>query len=156
MLSLNNYLPILVAGAVHMGVMLAWYSDYAFGPMWRKLGGCKISKKDVQMKLGLQALCSILVAAALMVAINTLAQAQGAAESSGFSQLFSWFLDSTSEGASMMNAMKVAGFFWMGFLMPGIASACIWCDHPLNRFLLCAAGELVSLVGMGLALSYLV
>ena len=156
MLSMNNYLPVLVAAAVHMGVACLWYSDYAFGAMWRKLGGCKTSKKDMQLKLGLQAVCSVLIAAALMVAINTFAQAQGAAEASGFSQLFSWFLDSTAEGASMINAMKVAGFFWLGFSMPTIASSAVWCNHPLNRFLLCAAGELVSLAGMGLALSYLV
>lgn len=157
MLALNNFLPVLVAAAVHMGVACVWYSDHAFGPMWKKLGGCKINKKDMHMKFALQAACSILIATTLMIAINIFAESQAVGvTSTGFSRIFSWFLDSTAQGHSMMNAMKVAGFFWLGFVMPGVASSAVWCNHPLNRFLLCAGGELVSLAGVGIALSYLV
>lgn len=156
MLSMSNYLPVLAAAAVHVGVGFVWYSDNLFGKQWRKLSGCKVSDKDMPMKVGLHVLCAVLVASALMVAINTFAQAQDAASGSAFSQLFSWFLDSTAEGgASMMNAMKVAGFFWMGFLLPGIGINAVWCSHPLNRFLICAGGSLVSLAAMGATLAAL-
>ena len=29
--------PILAASAANMAVGMLWYSDYAFGPLWRKL-----------------------------------------------------------------------------------------------------------------------
>ena len=156
MLSMNNYVPILVAAAVHIGIACLWYSELLFGKMWISAGGCKMDSKDAPMKLGLQTLCSILLATAIMIAINIFQQSQAvSATASGFSRMFSWFLNSTTEGPTMMNAMKVAGFFWMGFAMPTIASAAIWCNHSLNRFFICAAGELVALLAMGASLSYL-
>jgi hypothetical protein len=157
MLSMNNYLPILAAAVAHVVIACLWYSNIMFGKMWVREGGnCLMDKKDAPMKLALQTLCSILLATAVMIAINIFHQSQVASATvSGFSRIFSWFLSSTSQGPTMMNAMKVAGFFWMGFAMPTIASAAVWCNHSLNRFLICAGGELVSLACMGATLAYL-
>jgi hypothetical protein len=155
---MNNYLPILAAAAVHMGVQCTWYSDHAFGKTWKKLGGCKINlKKDLQKKFGLQAVFSILTATALMIAINIFQQYQmvGVAQS-GFSQIFSWFLDGAQEGASMMNAMKTAAFFWLGFSMPTMGTMMIWCDTHLHKFFIDAGCELVALACMAVTLGYLV
>lgn len=158
MLQMNNYLPILAAAAVHMGVGVAWYSDSVFGKTWKKLGGCKINvKKDLQKKVGFQTLFSILTATALMIAINIFQQYQmvGVAQS-GFSQIFSWFLDGAQEGASMMSAIKTAAFFWLGFSMPTMGAGMIWCDTHPHKFLIDAGGELVALACTAVTLGYLV
>lgn len=154
---MNNYLPILAAAAVHMGVGVAWYSDHAFGKMWRKAGGCKVNKKNLQKKFALQGVFSILTATALMIAINIFQQYQmvGVAQS-GLSQIFSWFLDGAKDGASMMNAMKTAAFFWLGFSMPTMGAGMIWCETSMDKFLIDSGCELVALACMAATLGYLV
>ena len=153
MLAMNNFLPVLVAAAVHLGVGCLWYSDHLFGKMWKKLGG-KCSMKNLHMKFALHVLAAVLTASALMLVINVFQQAQ-AIETEGVAQLFGWFLDSADQGLSMMNAVKVAGFLWAGVSMPAIAVSAVWGDHHSHRFLIDAAGELVALSCMGVALSYL-
>ena len=154
MLSINNYLPILVAAGVYMGIGVVCYSDAVLGKTWKKLGGCKINGKNLQQKFGMQAVASILTATALMIAINVFDQYQGGATQSGFSQIFSWFLDK-SDGPSMMNAMKTAAFFWLGFSMPALAAVMIWCETKLHKFLIDAGCELVALAAMAAVLSSL-
>lgn len=153
MLSTNNYVPILVAAALHVGIGYLWLSNTLFGKMW--LGDSKITSPNT-MRLILQAKCSILIATALMIGINIFHQTQNTtATASGFAKMFSWFLTNTDQGPTMMNAMKVAGFFWMGLSLPTIGSLAIWLNYPMQNFLLYVSGELVALLAMAASLSYL-
>ena len=157
MLQMSNYLPILAAAAVHISLSVVWYSDYAFGKTWKKVSGCKIKTQNLYTKFALQAALSVLTATALMIAINIFEQYQmiGATQS-GFTKIFSWFLSNTQQGPSLMNVMKIASFFWLGFIMPVHAATMIWCETHLHKFLIDAGCELFALVGVAVTLAVLV
>lgn len=150
MLSVQNaYLPIILAAAAQMLVGMAWYSEYLFGPAWKKLGGKCSDKKDMTHKFLYQAIASIVTATALCIAIVVFQKTQtGIYTKEGFSKLFSYFLEDSMKDTSLISAMKTATFIWLGFMAPHCASDTIWTSCNWTKFMIDCGGDLAGLLAM--------
>ena len=124
--------PILAAAAADMAVGMLWYSDYAFGPLWKKLkkeGNGEY--KDLYQRLALQAVASVMVASDLYIAIITFQKTQATYSHEAFTKLFSWFLEDKPSTTELIASMKTVGFIWLGFVVPGNLSCTAW-SNPMN------------------------
>ncbi len=119
--------PILAASAANMAVGMLWYSDYAFGPLWRKLkkeGNGEY--KDLYQRLALQAVASVMVTTALYIAIMTFQKTQMTYAHEAFTNVFSWFLADKANTTELIASMKTVGFIWLGFVVPGALACHAW------------------------------
>jgi hypothetical protein len=154
-MSLN---PILAAAVADLLVGWLWYSDYAFGTMWRKVSGHgKVDmKKDFYMRVALQLVSSIMVATALYIAILTFQRAQIVSSQATFTQIYSWFFMPAMQNAELMSALKIAGFIWFGFYLPAGLSCTVWHNQIMwHKFALKAGGRLAQLLAVALVLARL-
>lgn len=70
-----NYLAVLVAWLINMGVGAFWYSPAGFGPLWSKLSGVnllKIPKAEANRAIGFVAVSSLVQAWALALVLHSL------------------------------------------------------------------------------------
>lgn len=119
--------PILAAAAANMAVGMLWYSDYAFGPMWRKLKKeGNVEYKDLYQRLALQAVASVMVTSALYIAIMTFQKTQMIYAYEHFTNIFSWFLRDKQNTTELIASMKTVAFIWLGFVVPGGLSCLAW------------------------------
>ena len=146
---------VLVAAAAHYATLWLWYSEYLFGPMWKKMGGkCAGLYKDMKINALIQFAASILIATAVCIAVSVFEKTQVTALSKeGFSQIFSWFLDKSSPNNTMLGSMKTVGFIWTGFLLPMSFSSVLWCGTSLNRWALETAGKLAGLLAIAVTVA---
>src|SRR6185369_8599776 len=101
-----NYLAVLVATAVQFALGFVWYGPI-FGNLWGKIHGFDKLSKETQQKMmkamgpwyALQALVTLVTAFVLTLFITYLP---------------TW------------NAYAMAGFFWIGFVVPTQVSAVIF------------------------------
>ena len=149
--------PILAAAAADMIVGMLWYSDYAFGPLWKKVSGHKMDvSKDLYLRLALQAVCSVMIATAFYIAILTFQKAQAVVSQAMFTQIYSWFFMSAANDADMISSLKIAGFLWLGFFVPSSLACAVW--HNViawQKFALKAGGKLAQLLAMAAVLAIL-
>jgi hypothetical protein len=119
--------PILAAAAADMVVGMLCYSDYVFGPMWRKAGGHKHEySKEFYLRLALQVVSSVMIATAFYIAVLTFQKAQVVSSQAMFTQLYSWFFMASAQNAELMSTLKIAGFMWLGFYAPSYLSCTAW------------------------------
>lgn len=144
------YMPIIAAAAAEIIVAMLWYSDSAFGPMWRKLGGKSSAKKDFYQKLGIHMLASVIAATALYIAITVFQRAQvGSEVVQGLGQIFAMFLHNMpSHNNTLMSALKIAGFVWLGFLTPSKVICAAWGSDNWHKAAIEMGGQLVSICAM--------
>jgi hypothetical protein len=122
--------PIIAAAVADVVLGMVMYSEYAFGPMWAKVSGEKCSGKDMPMRLAAQFVSSLMVAAAMYIAIVTFKKTEMTALNDMFTRMYGWFLqDGNMAQADMMSAMKIAGFLWLGFLVPHVICEIVWENH---------------------------
>jgi Protein of unknown function (DUF1761) len=127
-----NYLAVLVAGLVYMGVGAIWYGPL-FGKTWMGLVG--ITEESMK-KMPLSPLKSMglgLVTALIMAC--TLSKLVGIYVAVGVS-----------------GAWSLAFMIWFGFMMTNTASSFIWEGKPLKLFLINASMQLVAMFLMALVL----
>ena len=101
-----NYLAIIVATVVQFAIGAIWYSAF-FGKLWGKIHGFDKLPKEVQQKMmksmgpfyGLQALVTLITSFVLAIFI---------------AYQPTW------------NVYAMAGFFWIGFVVPTQVSAVIF------------------------------
>ncbi len=149
--------PILAAAAADMAVGMFWYSDYAFGPMWRKIKKeGNADYKDLYQRLALQAVASVMVASALYIAIITFQKTQMAYSYDTFTQMFSWFLKDKPNSTELVSSMKTVMFIWLGFVVPGNISCVAW-STPMNwsKFGIKAGCKLAQFLAVAAAFSAL-
>lgn len=145
--------PILAAAGVNILVGVAIYSKYTFGPLWSKISGKKVAGlKDMPLRFALEAVSSIMSAAALYIAILTFKKAEVVSDSM-FTHIYSWFFHDIT--ADMMSSLKIAGFLWLGFMVPHIICHIAW-DESMNwkKGALKAIFSLVHILAMAAALAH--
>jgi len=145
--------PILAAAAANMLVGFAIYSKHTFGPLWLKISGKKVSGlKDMPVRVALEAVSSIMSAAALYIAILTFKKAE-VVSGGMLTSMYSWFFQDIQ--ADMMSSLKLAGFLWLGFMVPHIICHVAW-DESMNwrKGALKAIFSLVHILAMAAALAY--
>lgn len=149
--------PILAAAAADMVVGMFCYSDYAFGPMWKKIHGGKTDvSKEFYLRLALQVVSSIMVATAFYIAVLTFQKAQIVSSQAMFTQLYTWFFTASAQNAELMSTLKIAGFMWLGFYVPSYLSCTVW-HNPINwqKFMIKAVCKLSQLLAMAAVLATL-
>ena len=152
-----SFNPILAAAAADLAVGVFCYSDYAFGPMWRKIHGSKSDVgKEFYFRLGLQVISSVMVATALYISILTFQKAQVVSSQAMFTQVYSWFFEASAQNAELISSLKIASFIWFGFYVPNFFSCVVW-QNPLvwNKFLIKSVCKLVQLLAMAAVLASL-
>ncbi|MBP6892379.1 DUF1761 family protein [Candidatus Babeliales bacterium] len=149
--------PIIAAAAADMLVGKLCYSEYAFGPMWRKLTGVKSEvSKDMYLRLAVQAVSSIMAATALYIAILTFQKAQIISSQAMFTQLYSWFFMASAQNAELMSSLKLAGFVWFGFFVPNYLSCTVWHNQIIwHKFTIKSICKLAQLLAMAAVLATL-
>ena len=126
-----NWLAIVIAAAVNMGIGMWWYSPKAFGRVWMRASGFK--KKDIEKmkKKGMGKIFFWAIVAALVTA---------------------FVLD---KFAAMLNATTIGtgawiGFWaWLGFVATTQLSGVLWAGQKFKLYQINALQYLVSLVVMG-------
>lgn len=149
--------PILAAAAADMVVGMFWYSDYAFGPLWRKVSGHKSDvSKEFYLRLALQVVSSVMVATAFYIAILTFQKAQIVSSQAMFTQMYAWFFIPDVRNAELMSSLKIAGFLWLGFYVPAALSCTVWHSVIMwQKFALKVGGKLAQLLAMAAVLATL-
>ena len=105
-----NYVAIIVATILQFAFGAVWYSAL-FGKLWGKIHGFDKLSKEVQEKMmkemgpfyGLQALVTLVTTVVMAIFIANQPE---------------W------------NAFAMAGFFWLGFVLPTQVSAVIFSNTP--------------------------
>ncbi len=152
MLSIN---PILAGAAANILVGVALYSKYTFGPMWSKISGKKVSGfKDMPLRFGIEVVSSLMYATALYISIVTFQKSELTLTQNVFTNVYSWFTDVKME-TDMMASLKIAGFFWLGFMVPHLLCHLAW-DENMNgrKVLVKAVFSLVHFLAMAAAIAY--
>lgn len=147
----HAYIPIIAATAAEIVVVMTWYSDHLFGPMWKKLGGKLNSNKDLHQKLGIHVLAALVTATALYIAISVFQQVQtGPYAAKGLGQIFSMFLHDFPHpmNNTLLCSMKIAGFLWLGFLAPSKVITAAWSSTNWHKTGIELGGQLVGLLIM--------
>lgn len=141
---------VLAAAAAHFFVGWLWYSEYLFGPMWKKLGGkCSGMSKDMRVNLAASFATSLVIATASLIAISIFQQTQtGIYSREGLSRVFSWFLQDNPVNNTMLCSMKTLAFLWAGFCAPMSLSSVIWGGKNLHRWILEEGSDLASLLAV--------
>lgn len=105
-----NYLAILLAVAAQFGIGFLWYGPL-FGKIWGKIHGFDKLSKETQQKMmkemgpyyGVQLLVTVVTTIVLAIFIENLP---------------GW------------NPLGMAGFFWLGFVVPAQVSSVIFSNTP--------------------------
>ncbi len=125
-----NFLAVVVAGLVAMVIGALWYSPMLFGKSWMKMVG--MSAKD--MKAAKAAGMSKYYAIALL------------------GQFVMAYVLSVVLGVfspeSMIEALKIGFWMWLGFIATTTISGVLWEKKPLKLYVLNNAYSLVVLVVM--------
>lgn len=145
--------PILAAAAVNVIVGSAIYSKHTFGPMWSKISGKKVTNlKDLPVRFALEIVSSIMFAAALYIATITFKKSEILSENM-FTSMYSWFFKDMH--ADMISSLKIAGFLWLGFMIPHIICHVAWDEHMnWRKGVLKAIFSLVHILAMSATLAY--
>jgi hypothetical protein len=148
--------PILAGAAANILVGVALYSQHTFGPMWSKLSGKKTAGlKDMPLRFAIEAVSSLMTASALYIAILTFQKAELSLRESVFTNVYSWFVSDMQTNTNMMASLKIAGFFWLGFMVPHILCHLAWDEHMnARKSVVKAAFTLVHFLAMGAAIAY--
>lgn len=149
--------PILAAAAADMVVGMLWYSDYAFGPLWKKATGMKNDvSKDFYLRLALQVVSSVMIATAFYIAILTFQKNEAAYSQQMFTQVYAWFFQPSVDHTQLMSAMKISGFMWLGFFVPSYLSCTVWHTNIMwQKFIIKTGSKLAQLLAMAAVLSFL-
>jgi hypothetical protein len=146
--------PILAAAAANILVGVAIYSKYTFGPLWAKVSGKKVSGlKDMPVRFAIEAVSSIMTATALYIAILTFKKAEIVSDTNMFTHMYAWFFQDIQ--TDMMSSLKIAGFLWLGFMVPHVLCHVAW-DESMNwrKGALKAVFSLVHILAMAAAIAY--
>lgn len=148
--------PIVAAAAADILVGCLYYSDFAFGPLARKLCTDKPDmKKDLHIRYGLQIVASLMLATAFYIAILTFKKTELPLAQDMFTRMYSWFFtDVQVVHADCMASLKIAGFLWVGFVVPQALSAAAWHSLNFKKVALKAGGKLAQFLAMACTLAY--
>lgn len=148
--------PILAAAAADFLVGMLWYSDYAFGPLFRQVTGQKgDTNQDFYLRIALQGVSSIMIAIAFYIAILTFQKSQLVESQEVFTRFYAWFFTPAVSNAELISSLKIAGFIWLGFFFPAKLSCAVW--HPVinwQKFGIKIGGKLAQFLAIAATLAY--
>jgi len=149
--------PILAAAAANMAIGMFWYSEYAFGPLWKKLKKEGSSEyKDLYQRLTIQAVASIMVASALYMAIMTFQKTQMTYAHEAFTQFYSLLVTDKENTTELIESIKTSCFIWLGFVFSGALSCFAWSNQMnLQILVIKTVGTLVQFLVTAAVLSAL-
>jgi len=148
--------PILAAAVADMAVGMLWYSDYGFGPLWKKIQGKTNVEKDLYLRLLVQGASSVVFATAVYIAIMTFQKTHDAYAQEIFTKYFSWFLKEKTVNTELMSSMKTAGFIWLGLFVPSYLSCAAWTPTPAwTKFAIKSGCKLAQLLAIAAVLATL-
>ncbi|MBI2344642.1 hypothetical protein HYV10_01060 [Candidatus Dependentiae bacterium] len=151
MLSVN---PIIAATAAN--VILGIAIHYAFGSEIGKILEKKTTGfKDMPLRFALEILSSLMKASALYIAILIFQKSELSISETMLTKVYAWFITDIKMNTTMMASFKIAGFFWLGFMVPHILCHLAW-DEQMNgrKSVLKAALSLVHLLVMAGVIAY--
>ena len=129
-----NYLAVLIAGVVGMGIGFVWYSYLLFAKPWMKeMGYTKESMAKEQKKMGpwyAVSFVALLVTAFMLTHVMTL------------SEHFYGYTPLTT-------GLTTAFFMWVGFIAPVQLTDVIFGSKKLKLFFINTGYQLVTLLAMG-------
>jgi len=148
--------PILAAALADIIVGAVYYSDYAFGPLCKKLSTTKYDMhKDFYLRMAVQVVASLMIATAFYISILTLKKAELPQSQEMFTRIYAWFFkDAQDVHADIMSSLKIAGFLWFGFAVPMAFAATAWHSMNWKKTVLklgCKLGQFLAMAG---ALAY--
>lgn len=135
-----NYIAILIAGIVSMGIGFLWYSPMVLGKPWMKekgytSEGLKKAQKEMGPLYGFSFLLSLLMAYVLSH-VMTMAQ-----------NFFSY--------PALSTGLTSAFWMWLGFIMPVQATATIFGQKNWKLFGIDTGYQLASVAAMGIVIALL-
>lgn len=132
-----NYLVVLVAGIVSMGVGFLWYGPMLFGKQWMKLMGyTKESMEKAKKEMGKTYAISFVLA---LVTVYVLSHVM--------------ILSRSFFNTPMLSAGLTSAFWmWLGFIMPVQATEVLFGGKKWDLFAINTGYQLASLLAMGLVI----
>ena len=151
MLSIN---PIIAGASAN--VLLGLIIHHAFGSEIGKILGKKTTGfKDMPLRLGLEIISSLMKASALYIAILVFQKSELSLTANMLTQVYSLFVTNMKADTQLMASLKIATFFWLGFMVPHILCHLAWDENMNGRKSLLKAGlSLAHFLVMGAALAY--
>jgi hypothetical protein len=148
--------PILAAAAANIAVGWLYYSEFAFGPMLKKITGSKCDvSKDFYLRMAVEIVASLMLATAFYIAILTFKKTTLPYSEELFTKIYAWFFnDANAVQADMASSLKAAGFLWFGFAVPMAISATAWHSMNWQKAVLKLGCKLAQFLAMAGALAY--
>ncbi|TSC69907.1 MAG: hypothetical protein CEO12_671 [Parcubacteria group bacterium Gr01-1014_46] len=135
-----NYLAVLLAAIVSMGIGFLWYSPMVLGKQWMKEKGLTAEKlKSAQKEMGVLYGVSFVLALVMAYILSHV-------------MVFSLNFYHMSE---LSTGLMSAFWMWLGFVMPTQASATIFGGKNWKLLGIDTGFQLVSLLAMGTVLALL-
>jgi hypothetical protein len=129
-----NWLAVLVAAVVSMGIGAFWYSPSGFGKQWTSLLGFSSQKiKDMQKGASKSYAWGFAVALVMAAVLA----------------MFVDFVQATTVAAGV----QVGLWVWLGFIATTTAGSVLWEGKPLKLYVLNNGYHIVSLAVMGAILA---
>lgn len=122
----TDWLVVLIAAILNKVISFFWYSEWLFGPAWKKL--CQMKEKDMKAKRWQPLFYSFIVS--LVIAY--------------FLSFFEGHLGITN----VSDGMFVGFLFWLGFVATTQISPVIWCKKPFKLFAIDSGCKLLSFLVM--------
>ncbi|OGG44018.1 hypothetical protein A2841_04045 [Candidatus Kaiserbacteria bacterium RIFCSPHIGHO2_01_FULL_48_10] len=132
-----NYYAVIAAALANMVIGFLWYGP-VFGKYWKGLMGFTDESMKAMKMTPLMAMVGGLITALIMAYVLA-----------HFATVFGAAIDT----ASVMGALTLAFWVWLGFTATTIAGSFLWEGKPVTLFVLNAAQSLVSLSAMALVLA---
>lgn len=130
------YYAVLIAAVVSFILGGLWYSQVLFGNVWMKLMGMDMKKmqtpemcKQAQKSMAAGFVFQLLTAFILAHFISFLPE------------------------KNLMNYLQLAGWIWLGFVLPVCAGSILWESRPFKLFLINASYQLCQLLVIAAVLS---
>ena len=129
-----NYLAVLVAGIVAMGIGALWYSPILFGKLWMRLSGHTPESIDATKAKGMGVSYTIAFVLQLLVAY-----------------ILAHFI-ALQNITSVSGALSLVFWAWLGFIFPVLANTALWDRKPWSLVALNSFHHLVTLAAAGVIL----
>ena len=130
-----NYLAVLVAAIVGMGVGFLWYSNALFGKMWRDLMGFDEKKMKKSMQKGMGKTMTIAFVSTLLM-----------------SYVLSYFVGYV-QAKNIVDGVILGFWLWLGFFATTELGMVLWEGKPLKLYFVKTLHNLVTLAVMGAILA---
>lgn len=129
-----NFLAVLVAAIIDMGIGMFWYSPFGFGKLWMKM----IGKTEEEIKAsgssaGVAYMASTLAAVVMAFVLAHVINISGVTD--------------------YMMALQVGFWMWLGFVVAGVLPTYIYEDRKKGLFALYVSYKLVSVLAMAVLLT---